>query len=767
MSGLMSGRIVRSGVALTLLVITACSRSAPEYVKRGDRFFQEQKYADAEINYRKATQQDSAFGSGYFGLGQTLLKEGKGREAYDALVRAYRLLPDDREVQSALSGVALSAYLADSRRPRFLHDQLTGISETLLSKDPASFVGLRIKGVLALDEKRPNDAILAFQAARKSKPNDPDGVLGLSQAYFLDGQFAEGEKLSVELIGKDKGFLPIYDVLYTQYLAKDREGDAEQILKLKGDNNPKQAELVLQLARFYAFRKQPDKVNAALQRLLDHPANFPNATLQVGDFYAGVGMWPEAIRQYETGAKAHPDQSVTYEKRIARSTLAMGKPEDAQRVLEQVLSKDPGDVEARSSRATIWLESGAPDKLDRAIEELRKLVSEHGEDPALRWNLGRAWFRKGQLDTAAVEFSEALRNRGDFVPAYIGLAETALLEKKYDLVLRRASEILTLSPGNPRARLLDAEGRIALGQFDAARHELSDLQLEFPHQADVQVQLGLLAMAERRFNDAEAIFRGLGQSQLSDPRSSMGLAEVYLSQNQSQRALGILKDQVARSPSSRGLRTVLATLAMRLGEYDLALQQYQYLLSKDPASVPAILGISEAYRLKGDLSSAIATLDRAVQDDPKSQTPIILLASLFENSGRVEDAKKYYRRALELHPDPYVMNNLAYLMEESGDNLDEAQRLTQRAMQKLPNQPAISDTLGLIYLKKGMRDSASQIFTNLVKQNPDVAVYRYHFALTLVETGDKQKARTELTEALRNNPTSDLEQKIRAALAKI
>jgi Tfp pilus assembly protein PilF len=335
------------------------------------------------------------------------------------------------------------------------------------------------------------------------------------------------------------------------------------------------------------------------------------------------------------------------------------------------------------------------------------------------------------------------------------------------LVLRRASEILTLSPGNPRARLLDAEGRIALGQFDAARHELSDLQLEFPHQADVQVQLGLLAMAERRFNDAEAIFRGLGLSQLSDPRSSMGLAEVYLSQNQSQRALGILKDQVARSPSSRGLRTVLATLAMRLGEYDLALQQYQYLLSKDPASVPAILGISEAYRLKGDLSSAIATLDRAVQDDPKSQTPIILLASLFENSGRVEDAKKYYRRALELHPDPYVMNNLAYLMEESGDNLDEAQRLTQRAMQKLPNQPAISDTLGLIYLKKGMRDSASQIFTNLVKQNPDVAVYRYHFALTLVETGDKQKARTELTEALRNNPTSDLEQKIRQALAKI
>jgi tetratricopeptide (TPR) repeat protein len=760
----------RFGFAILLAVplagLVSCTHSALEYVRRGDRFFAEAKYGDAEINYRKAIQKNSKLGEGYFGLGKTLLKEGKGA-GYQALVMADSLLPENLDVQATLADLALSAYLADSRRPKYFHDLLNRLSQRLLSEDQGSFTALRVKGALALDERRPKEAIEAFVEARKSKPTHPDAVLGLSQAFFLDGQFQQGERLATDLVGRDKTFLPIYDVLYVQYVANNRIQDAERILQLKAENNPKQIDPVLRLARYYAQAKEPGKMNAALQRLLNHPDDFPQAQQQVGDFYAAIGMGGDAIRQFEAGAKAHPQQALIYQKSIAKVLAAQGKRDDALRILDEVLTVDRGDPEIRALRAKLWLESGTPEKLDRTIEELRTLVQDKGDDLGLRWDLGRALFRKRQLEAAAREFSEAIRVRGDFLPAHFALAEIAMVQKKHETVLNQAKEILTLDAGNPRARLLEAAGKTGMGMHQAAHQELRQLQKEFPHDTEVQIQLGILAIAEKKYAEAEAIFRGIGRNQLSDARPSMGLAEVYLLQDQSKRALEVLKEEVTRTPSSQGLRSVLATAAVQLGDYDLAMEQYRYLLSVTPKSLDAELGLGEVYRLKGDLNSSIATLKEAISENPKSPAPVILLAYTYETSGQVDDAKQYYRRALHLNPDPAVMNNLAYLMAESGDNLDEALNLVRLAMQKVQNQPTISDTLGLIYLKKGIKDSALRIFTNLVKQNPEDATFRYHLGLTLLATGDRQRALSELTEALERRPDGDVQQKIKKALTQI
>jgi Ca-activated chloride channel homolog len=68
--------------AVTVPVHTQTVRSL---VNGGNDFYQDQRYPDAEIKYRKALEQDQQLLQGHFNLGNALYRQGK----YDEAVRAY------------------------------------------------------------------------------------------------------------------------------------------------------------------------------------------------------------------------------------------------------------------------------------------------------------------------------------------------------------------------------------------------------------------------------------------------------------------------------------------------------------------------------------------------------------------------------------------------------------------------------------------------------------------------------------------------------
>ena len=75
------------------------------------------------------------------------------------------------------------------------------------------------------------------------------------EALVRDNQKAAAEKLVRDFIDQEKTFGAAYDRLYFQYMIDKRLDDAEQILKLKVENNPKSSNYLLQLAAHYALRE--------------------------------------------------------------------------------------------------------------------------------------------------------------------------------------------------------------------------------------------------------------------------------------------------------------------------------------------------------------------------------------------------------------------------------------------------------------------------------------------------------------------------------
>ena len=761
----------RSLVALGLLVCVGCGADPKALVERGNRFADAGKYDDAIIQYRKALQKSPTLGEAQYRLGLAELSKNQPVQAFNDLRRASELMPDDEKVLAALGDLSLSLYNADRRHPQPLYDEANKAADRLLGRNVYGFEGNRLKGALALVNRKPEDAIDYLRKADKAKPGDPQTTLGLAGALVLNNQTQAGLDMALGLIQKNKAAGQPYDFLFQQYQAAHRTQDAEDILKLKAANNPKRVDFTLELARYYAATSRPADMQATLQKILDHPADFPDSRMRVGDFYAAIGKADEATRYYQEGLTAKPKDPAVYRKRLTRVLVTQRKLPEALQQVDAILKATPNDQETKLARALIWLEQGKPENLDPAITELQAQVQLKSQDPVLRYQLGMALSRKSDAAGALREWTAAAQMNRNYMPPRFALATLQLSQGRPQEALQRSEEILTANPRNPEARLLNAVCLMSAGKFTDARARLDRLISDFPKLLSARYQLGVLAISEKNYGEAESIFQELQKNAADSPQVIAGLAEAYRGQNQSGRALQLLQDEIKRTPNSQPIRGLLARFAAVSGNPDMALEQYRQMLAANPKSVDIQLAMGQVYETKGDYASAIPIFEKAAQSDPKSVSASLMLAQVLGMAGKTSDAKAPYRHVLELQPDnPRAMNNLAFLMLETGDNADEALKLAQRGL-LLANEPALknslTDTVGWAYLKKKMYEPALQTFQVLVTANPANATFHYHLGAAFYGKGDKRQARVELESALADKPAAGDEPKIRDLLTHL
>ena len=751
------------GIFALLLVMTACSTKR-SYVEKGNALFAQGKYQDASINYRKAIQKDAQYGEAYYRLGLSAIKQDQAAEAYGALTRAVRLMPQNIEAKERLADVTLSFYL-QAPSPA-LYQQIIQLADELLAKNTNSYEGLLLKGYLASSDQKPHEAIKFLRKATQIDSSNPGVVTELAHVLIQDGQAQEAEKVATDLINHNKTYGPAYDLMYSLYFTSGRIVDAENILKAKVNNNPKQAEYVQQLAQHYFRSQRPADMKAALQRLLDDPKDFPDGRLKVGDFYTILRDYPEAIRYYEDGARMSPKDKALYQKRQVAAWLGLGKKEEALRLADQIVKENPKDSEALHLHADLLLDSRKSENSDAALREFQALSSQDPNNPTFWLQLGLADRLKGDLNAARDQFQRVLSKRPDLLAARYELAEIALTQLRPDEALQQINEILKLRPNDARAKRLHARALISTGNFVTARTELTRLIQASPHDTEAQVELGFLDLAENKSQEALELFNKVRNT--GDPRVFTGLATAYTLRREFDKATEVLNEGLKVSPGSTVILEQLGRTSALRGQYDVAITQFKAVLSASPKSVEARRRLGEVYELKGEHDQAIVFYRQALELAPYDVNVALALGDALVRANRVNEAKVQYQDILKAHPDDAsALNDLAFLLADTGGDLDQALKLTQRALAKNPNQPAFADTMGYIYLKKGQHDSAKQTFSNLVHQYPKFAAFRYHLGLVMYEQGDKASAKKELQAAMAEHPTLHDKLKIKELLDKI
>lgn len=755
-------------LVLLLVFSNACSHSAKSYLQSGKKYFDSGKYEDAVILYKKAIQKEPKSGEAYYRLALADLKLGKIPDAYQALSTASTFSTDNEEIQSVFADFCFELYLLDRTHPKGLYDKVSKVSANLLAKNPQSYDGLRLKGYLDMADRKPAEAIAVLRQADQVRPMQAPVIYPLARALREDHQDAAAEKLALAFIEKNKTFAPIYDFLFTLYSNSGRQAEAENILKAKADNNPKQAAYVLNLAAYYRYQKRPDDVKKTLQRLLDNPKDYQHPHALVGDFYLGQRDVASAMNEYNAGVQSDPKDKALYQKRIVNTLMLEGKKDEARATLGELAKSQPKDDDVQIAQATMWIEGGKPADVDAAINVLKPLSEKKPNDANRHFRLGQAYVLKGRGQDAEVEWKAAIKNDPNLLPPRIALAELNLQTGHFPAALTYCNEILSKDPKNQGARFLKALALVNSARPDDARTELDSLLKDAPNSLIAKLAKARLDLLQKHFPEAEKQFSELYKPGQPDLRPLDGLLAAYLAENQPAKAVALVDKELAAAPGKPELVARLAEVNARTGKYAAARDGYQQLLAKDPNSPHLNRRIGEISSLMGDREGAVRSFQKAAEIDPKDLRSLVELGSLLLANGKKQEALDVFRKTLALNPDqPAILNNVAYLIADLNGDSNEALQLARKGLQKAPNDPHLTDTIGFIYMKQHLTDSALQTFRLVVQKVPDNPTYRLHLANAMLLQGDKFGAKNQLDAALMNNPAKDEESEIRTLLKKI
>ena len=761
-----------------MVLLAACDSdpraASRKYLENGNRYFSKGQYKEASLLYRRALRKDVKYAEAWYQLGLVNNLLGNYPEARKDFARAIDLNPANTSAMARLGDLDLLFYAGDQKGNKELLADLKDLAQRLLKKDKKSYDGLRFSGEVALIQKDLKRAIQNFEDADQVKPYQRELVLALAQALQADHQDERAEKLAEEMIEHDKSAGALYDLLYTTYLRTRRPELAEEILHKKIANNRREGAYLMQLAFHYFQTNRAAEMQATLDRITAQPAVFPNARLEVGDFYTHVRQFDRALSEFEQGEKENPKSRPSYQKKRVEVLASLGRTEQAVQLLDEVLRNDPKDPEAMALKATLEIAqpghqpANAAIRRKKAIADLENLARKMPANPLLHYNLGRAYLAGGHagLELARAQFAETLRIDPHHMAARLSLAEVELARGENGSAIAQAGQVLSREPANVAALLLRVKAKMNIAEYAQARDDLSSVLAIDPKSNEARLALGQLDFKEGHLEAAQSEFQALLDA--GDAPALVGLIDCLIGLQRPEQAISMVEHELGKQPANQSYRSMLANLLLRVGRHDRAATEFQTLLNSNPNSEELYLGLGEAKAMLNDVAGASAAFQTARILAPSDARPDLDLGILFDHVQRAGEARLAYEAALQKQPDnPKALNNLAYLEADQGVDLDQALAYAQRARAALPGDVNVLDTLGLIYIKKNLIDDGLRMLRDAASRRPDNAAFRLHLALAWYQKGDRPMARKELEAARRNKPTDAELSKIQKLSAKL
>ncbi len=302
--------------------------------------------------------------------------------------------------------------------------------------------------------------------------------------------------------------------------------------------------------------------------------------------------------------------------------------------------------------------------------------------------------------------------------------------------------------------------------------ELHDVAAESP---DVTARLdGELSAFQERALARAAMFGidGLVEAIQPEPRVREWLGNLgYISGLENPPTGGPLpdaKDRIgewnAANDAKGHVRTGEAALVR--GELPLAARAFTEALSILP-SADAHAGLARVHAAMGRLDEARAHFRAALDETPNDVDVLRGFALVLDALGEHARSDSVLMRAVLLAPDDLdVLRHRAEQLARTGSPAD-AVAAYETLEAAAPDDPDVVEALASLYDSLGRADDAVRLWTHLCTLREWDPVARWRLGSALAATGARDRARTELTDALRLAGSGATADSIRSAIARL
>jgi tetratricopeptide (TPR) repeat protein len=267
-----------------------------------------------------------------------------------------------------------------------------------------------------------------------------------------------------------------------------------------------------------------------------------------------------------------------------------------------------------------------------------------------------------------------------------------------------------------RAAITYARELIAAGEMDRAVEGLQQFVATHSDADEAARFLGDLYYRQGRFDQAEAIYRGLLARNPHDKESHNRLGVVYATQNNIDAAIVEFQDALPGTDSIRDL----VFLHLRKGD----LPQYEAEMARAARDNPNDTNIQEelgeVYETLHQPNSAILYLRRALDSDGRSIAALNRLGMAYLDLRDYTTAERYLRDCLNIDVVNYAcLDNLGVAQIQAGRE-DEARAWFKKAYELEPERPEAIVNFGYLADMHGDWKRAVAYYVQAISVNPYV-----------------------------------------------
>lgn len=725
-----------STLALVLLIssglfLLSCGSSPAAILERAKTLQAEKRFDEAEIEFRKALQKEPDLAVASFHLAEVLWEKQKYNEAVETWRQAIQSDPNNLTYKRKLADVLLSIHLVLDSRESTTITEADRLIQEIAQADPSDPETLRLQGALASIARDWEAAEKAFrQAADQNKGQSPERsrelLLGLAKSAFMQKRAAEARKMVSDELAKNSNWPAAYDLLYSFALLENNPQEALAQLQAKKQAT-RQPAVDLQLARFHLSQNQPSQ---ALEMLKNFPPDAtPQLLLEAASLAEDIDAWPEARKLYERAAAGKQLPGFPAQLRLISGLARRGMAKEALDFAEAQLKTHSDSVEIQSAKASILSLSADPKARQDAIATFRTLIEKNPQNAPVRYNFAVALRSNGDPNGATEQLKEALKLDSAYALAMIQQGEIQLEQGNAAAAQRLAEDALRVEPNSGRAVMLRLNALAAGGRLGEARLQLNTLLRDQPDNFELRNFDGLLAVAERRFPEAEKRFRSLYSPESTDLRPLTGLVSALLGRGKATEALAEVQRARKSAPGSPILKFMEARVSIDAKQFAAAEPALRELISQEPKNLPYRAELGRLFAVQGKWSEAVIVMKEALAQDESNPSIRLTLADYQAMAKQTAEAEANYRKVLAAQPNSYgANNNLASLLADENRSLEEAERLARKALELSPNSPEAQDTLAWVRWKLHRDPESKTTIAGLVRRYPQNAIFREHLA---------------------------------------
>lgn len=277
----------------------------------------------------------------------------------------------------------------------------------------------------------------------------------------------------------------------------------------------------------------------------------------------------------------------------------------------------------------------------------------------------------------------------------------------------------------------------------------------FPKDADLERAKRLVRRG--RFDEAEAIFRGLMVKAPYDARA--GLGDIAEARGDYQAAIEEFQAALLINPRAPEAYNGLGKVAFNRGDYDQAKQYFDQALERAPADTVAMTNLGWVRLARGDVSGAQEWFSKALEAGPSPSAATGLFAGLTQVAlarGEPGQALNYISELLRADPESAVAQASLAQANLMLNDPELALNAALRAIERDPARHEFHFIAGEAAAAAGTHAEAASHYEKAIELAPAAApqapAYFLALARTLIVAGRRNDAQSALDRALKRFP---------------